>query len=137
MKSLRLIITLVLFSSLLLGCGSGSNSQSQEKIDPQQITAAVTGLFDAINRGDEQAVMHYLGQSAVVTKPVADLLIKTLQNNIKVSEIKDVKLTGTKASAMVNVEIIPLKIKKDIPLTFDVADTVKLVNPTDLLNLLK
>jgi hypothetical protein len=67
---------------------------------------------------------------------VADKLIEKLKNNIKLSNVRDIKIQGTSAQATVTVEVVPLKINKDITLNFNLTDVLMLDNPLGLLPLL-
>lgn len=71
-----------------------------------------------------------------VSGTVADQLVEKLKDNVKVRDVRDIKMQGTTVQATVTVEVVPLKIEKDVPLTFDVTNAIMLISPLKLLTLL-
>ena len=54
--------------------------------------------------------------------PFAEKMIEKLQNNIKLSDVRDIKIDGASAQAKVNLEVVPLKMNRAITLNFDMTD---------------
>lgn len=132
MKTLkRLIVPLILFALILSGCGISQKAEQVGTITEQDIKNAITDLFNGINNGNIDMVEKYVGVSGTI----AEQLMEKLKGNIKVSNIRDVKIEGTTAKAVVTVEVVPLKIQKDITLNFDITKAIMLTSPLKLLTL--
>jgi PBP1b-binding outer membrane lipoprotein LpoB len=127
----RIIVMVSLFVLFIAGCSSQPEAP-EKTFTEQDIRNAVTELIEGINNGDVDTVKKYVG----VAGPVADKLIEKLKNNIKLSNVRDIKIQGTSAQATVTVEVVPLKINKDITLNFNLTDVLMLDNPLGLLPLL-
>ncbi|GBF33386.1 hypothetical protein DCCM_2487 [Desulfocucumis palustris] len=128
----RLIILMLLLSLIISGCAAQQNSEAPKTLTEQDVRNAVTELINGINTGNADAVKKYVDAAG----PVAEKLIEKLKNNIKLYNIRDVSIQGTTAQATVTLEVVPLKVKKDITLNFDATDTLMLNNPLGLLSLL-
>lgn len=126
---------LIILASLLILIISGCFSQPEtpkKTFTEQDVRNAVTELINGINSGNAEVVKKYVGAAG----PVADKLIEKLKNNVKLSNVRDIEIQGTSAQATVTVEVIPLKINKDITLNFNLTDVLLLDNPLGLLSLL-
>ncbi len=128
----RIIVAFILLTFVLSGCGVSQKAAQSGTITEQDIRQAITDLFNDINSGDVDAVKKYVGVSGTV----AEQLVEKLKGSVKVSNIRDIKMQGTTVQATVTVEVVPLKIEKDVPLTFDVTDAIMLTSPLKLLTLL-
>lgn len=128
----RLIMLLLMFSLVVTGCTAGQADKANNKFTEQDVRNAVTELVDGINNGDLEVVKKYVG----VASPVAEKLVDKLKNNIKLSDIRDISIEGTTAQATVTLEVVPLEMKKDVILTFNLTDVLLLNNPLGLLSLL-
>lgn len=128
----RLIIALLLVALALSGCGVKQPAGPTGTLTEQDVKKAITDLFNGINSGNVDTVKKYVG----ATGPVADQLIEKLKGNVKVRDIRDIKIQGTTVQATVTVEVVPLKVEKDLPLTFDITKTLMLTSPLRLLTLL-
>lgn len=128
----RLIMLLLMFSLVFAGCTAGQDDKANTKFTEQDVRNAVTELVEGINNGDLEVVKKYVG----VAGPVAEKLVDKLKNNIKLSDIRDVSIDGTTAQATVTLEVVPLEMKKDVTLTFNLTDVLLLNNPLGLLSLL-
>jgi len=124
---------LVFLALILSGCSIGQKAEQASTITEQDVKNAITDLFNGINSGNVDTVKKYVGVSGGV---IAEQLMEKLSGKVKVHNIRDVKIEGTTAQATATVEVVPLKIEKDIPLTFDVTKAVTLTSPLNLLNLL-
>ncbi len=127
-----MIVAFILLTFVLSGCGVGQKATQPGTITEQDIRQAITDLFNGINSGDVDAVKKYVGVSGTV----ADQLVEKLKGSVKVSNIRDIKMQGTTVQATVTVEVVPLKMEKDVPLSFDVTDAIMLTSPLKLLALL-
>jgi len=128
----RLIVPLILLMLILSGCGVSQKTEQAGTITEQDVKNAITDLFNGINSGNVDTVKKYVGISGTI----ADQLVEKLKGNVKVHNIRDVKFEKTTVQATVTVEVVPLKIEKDIPLTFDISKTIMLTSPLRLLTLL-
>lgn len=129
----KVIVAMLLFALLLSGCASGQDAnQASTKFTEQDVRNAVTELIEGINNGDLEVVKKYVG----VATPVAEKLVDKLKNNVRLSDVRDVSIDGTTAQATVTLEVIPLEMKKDLTLTFDLTDVLLLNNPLGLLAIL-
>ncbi|GAB6181844.1 hypothetical protein JCM14036_31630 [Desulfotomaculum defluvii] len=124
----------LLICLLLTGCTvSQEDSQAIKKqLTEQDVRKAVSELVEGINKGDMEVVKKYVGNAT----PVAEKLVNKLKNNVKLSDIRDISIEGTTAQATVTLEVVPLDMKKDITLNFDVTDVLLLNNPLGLLAVL-
>lgn len=129
----RVLILLILTFSIISGCSPLQNPEPPKKnFTEQDVRNAVTELINGINSGNVEVVKKYVN----VAGPVTDKLVEKLKNNIKLSNVRDIKIEGTRAQASVTLEVIPLKVNKDITLNFDIKDVLLLDNPLGLLSLL-
>ncbi|HBV98466.1 MAG: hypothetical protein JL50_20520 [Peptococcaceae bacterium BICA1-7] len=127
----RIIVLAALLILLIAGCSSQTEAPKKTYTE-QDIRNAVTELINGINNGDVDVVKKYVG----VAGPVAETLIEKLKNNVKLSNVRDINIQGTSAQATVTVEVVPLKINKDITLDFNLTDALLLDSPLGLLSLL-
>lgn len=128
----RLIVSLIILALSLSGCGVSQKAGQAGTVTEQDARKAITDLFNGINNGNLDTVKKYVG----VSGPVAEQLVEKLKGNVKVRDIRDVKMQGTTVQATVTVEVVPLKIEKDVPLTFDITNAIMLTSPLKLLTLL-
>ncbi|HWQ71757.1 MAG TPA: hypothetical protein VN370_05475 [Desulfitobacteriaceae bacterium] len=124
----KLMLTLI----FTIGCSAQKPEISNKTFTEQDIRQAITGLIDGINSGDINAVEKYVGSANFVAK----ILVEKLNENIKLSNVRDIKIQGTSAQATVTLEVVPLKVNKDITLNFNMTDVLLLDNPLGLLSLL-
>lgn len=118
---------------LLTGCSSEkSTATPKPQITEEDVRNTVTELIQAINNGNVEGVKKYVGAAG----PVAEKLVEKLKNNIKLSNIRDISIQGTNAQATVTLEVVPLKLKKDVTLNFNATDVLLLNNPLGLLTIL-
>lgn len=127
----RIIVLALLLVLIISGCSAQSEAPKKTYTE-QDVRNAVTELINGINSGNADVVKKYVG----ATGPIADKLIEKLKNNVKISNIRDIKIQGTNAQASVSVEVVPLKINKDVTLNFNLTDVLLLDNPLGLLSLL-
>ncbi len=127
----RLIIALILLVLFLSGCSAEQKDLRGGTVTEQDVKKAITELFNGINTGNVDAVKKYVGVSGTV----AVQLVEKLKGNVNVHNIRDIKIQGTTVQATVTVEVVPLKIEKDIPLTFDLTQAIMLTSPLKLLTL--
>lgn len=127
----RLIIALILLVLFLSGCSGEQKEPQGGIVTEQDVKKAITELFNGINTGNVDAVKKYVGVSGTV----AVQLVEKLKGNVNVHNIRDIKIQGTTVQATVTVEVVPLKIEKDIPLTFDLTQAIMLTSPLKLLTL--
>lgn len=134
MNSMKnLMVPLLIFLFALAGCAASQSPDSEQKtITEQDVRNAVTELVNGINNGDVEAVKKYVD----VAGPVAETLIEKLKNNVKLYDIRDISIEGTNAQATVTLEVVPLKVKKDISMNFNATDVLLLNNPLGLLSIL-
>jgi hypothetical protein len=126
---LAAMLLLVVFGALA-GCSLQQSADSTKpKLTEQDVRSAVTELVNGINNGNVQVVEKYVGTAG----SVAEQLVEKLKNNIKLSNIRDISINGTNASAIVTLEVVPLNIKKDVTLNFNATDVLMLNNPLGLL----
>ncbi|SHK23577.1 hypothetical protein [Desulforamulus aeronauticus] len=128
----RLFMLALLFSMFITGCSSQDGPAADKKVTEQEVRQAVTELVNAINSGNVEVVEKYVGKAG----PVAKQLVDKLKNNITLSNVRDISIEGTTAQATVTLEVIPLDIKKDVTLTFNITDVLVLNNPLGLLSIL-
>ena len=128
----RFIMLLMLLMLMITGCTAGSDDAKTPKFTEQDVRNAVTELVEGINNGDLEVVKKYVG----VAGPVAEKLVDKLKNNIKLSDVRDISIEGTTAQATVTLEVVPLDMKKDVTLNFNLTDVLLLNNPLGLLSLL-
>jgi hypothetical protein len=115
------------------GCSTVPNTQTLNKnVTEQDVRNVITELISGINSGNIEIVQKYVEGAG----PVAEKLIKKLHNNIRLTNIRDISIQGTTAQATVTLEIIPLKIQKDVALHFNITDVLLLNSPLGLLSLL-
>ena len=119
----RLIIALILLVLFLSGCSAEQKDLRGGTVTEQDVKKAITGNVDAVKK--------YVGVSGTV----AVQLVEKLKGNVNVHNIRDIKIQGTTVQATVTVEVVPLKIEKDIPLTFDLTQAIMLTSPLKLLTL--
>lgn len=121
---------------VMLICASGCLTQKLETpvktFTEQDIQNAVTELVNGINSGNVDAVEKYVGPAGIVAKT----LVEKLQKNIKLSNVRDIQIQGTSAQATVTLEVVPLKVNKDITLNFTLSDVLLLNNPLGILSVL-
>lgn len=127
----RIIVLAALLILFIAGCSSQPEAP-QKTFTEQDIRNAVTELINGINNGNVDAVKKYVGAAG----PVAEKLIEKLKNNVKLSNVRDIKIQGASAQATVTVEVVPLKINKDVTLNFNLTDVLLLDNPLGLLSIL-
>jgi len=129
----RVLISILLLSIICTGCTLMQNTELPKKtVTEQDVRVAVTELINGINNGNTEVVKKYVGS----TGPVAEKLIEKLKGNVKLSNIRDVSVQGTKAQATVTLEVVPLKVSKDVTLNFDATDVLILNSPLGLLSIL-
>ncbi|OPX90550.1 MAG: hypothetical protein A4E53_00940 [Pelotomaculum sp. PtaB.Bin104] len=135
----RMLILFMLLMTLtglvLLGAGCSAlpgADTAATKFTEQDVRNALTELINGINSGDVKAVEKYVGEVG----PVAETLVEKLKGQIKLSNIRDVTIEGTQAKATVTLEVVPLKITKDVNLTLDATDVLLLNSPLGLLSIL-
>ena len=128
----RTLVLALLFLMFITGCSSLDSPAAGKQVTEQEVRQAVTELVNAINSGDVEVVQKYVGKAG----PVAKQLVDKLKNNIKLSNVRDISIEGTTAQATVTLEVIPLDIKKDVTLSFDITDVLVLNNPLGLLSIL-
>lgn len=128
----RVIISVILFALVVSGCSAKQSVSQAGTMTEQDVKKAINDLFNGINSGNIDTVKKYVG----VSGPVADQLVEKLKGNVKVHDIRDIKIQGTTVQATVTIEVVPLKIQKDVPLTFDATDVLLLNSPLRLLTLL-
>lgn len=129
----RVLIFILLLSIILTGCTLMQNSEVPKKtFTEQDVRNAVTELINGINDGNTEVVKKYVGSAS----PIAEKLIEKLKGNVKLSNIRDVSIQGTKAQATVTLEVVPLKVSKDVAFSFDAIDVLQLSSPLGLLSIL-
>jgi len=129
----RVLISVLLLSIVCTACAFKQSSESPKKtVTEQDVRVAVTELINGINNGNTEVVQKYVGS----TGPIAEKLIEKLKGNVKLSNIRDVSIQGTKAQATVTLDVVPLKVSKDVTLNFDVTDVLLLNSPLGLLSIL-
>jgi hypothetical protein len=116
----------------MIGCSTQKSEIPQKTFTEQDIQNAITELVNGINNGNIDVVKKYVGPAGVV----AEKLVDKLHNNIKLSNVRDIKIQGTDAQATVTLEVIPLKVNKDITLDFSLTDVLMLNNPLGILSIL-
>jgi DNA-binding protein len=134
MKKIKCIFTGVILVSIMLiftACSAQTANTYNNTFTEQDINNAITELINGINSGDIDAVEKYVGQAG----SVAEILVEKLQQNIKLSNIRDIKIQGTGAQATITLEVIPLKINKDITLNFNLTDVLLIDNPLGILSI--
>jgi hypothetical protein len=114
------------------GCAAQKSEISKQTFTEQDISNAVTELINGINSGDIDAVKKYMGPAS----SAAEIIVAKLQNNIRLSNVRDIEIQGTTAQATVTLEVVPLQINKDIRLNFNITDVLLLDSPLGLLSLL-
>lgn len=125
---------LVILAIILLFIGGCTNAPENVQIEPvteEQVRTAITELVNGINAGNIEVVEKYLNNAG----PIAQQLVEKFKDNIKLSAVRDVSIQGTTATATVTLEIVPLEVKKDVTLNFDVVETIIWNNPIDLLSI--
>lgn len=129
----QLLILLLIISLAAGGCASPQNTEiSRPSITEQDVRDAVTELVNGINTGNIEVVKKYVDAAG----PVAEKLVAQLKNNIKLYNIRDISIQGATARATVTLEVVPLKIKRDITLNFNATDVLLLDNPLGMLSIL-
>ncbi|MGI5943015.1 MAG: hypothetical protein ACOX86_12375 [Pelotomaculaceae bacterium] len=132
----QFIIALVLLfciTGLIGGCSSQEKPEMPKlKLSEQDVRNTINELINGINNGDVEVVKKYVGAGGAV----AEQLIEKLKGNIKLSNVRDINIQGTTAQATVTLEVVPLNIKKDVYLSFNITDVLLLNNPLGLLSLL-
>lgn len=126
---IKTLITILIFS---LGCSAQKPDISNKTFTEQDIRNAVTELINGINGGNIDAVEKYIGPAG----SVAQILVEKLRNNIKLSNVRDIQIQGTSAQATITLEVVPLKVNKDITLNFNMTDVLMLNNPLGILSIL-
>jgi hypothetical protein len=134
MQSIKFIFigTLIIILIFSLGCSAQKPEIPDKTFTEQDIRNAVTELINGINDGNIDAVEKYVGPAS----SVARILIEKLHNNIKLSNVRDIQFQGTSAQATITLEVIPLKVNKDITLNFDMTDILMLNNPLGIISIL-
>lgn len=128
-KTLILILVAFLTAG---GCAASQNPGAPPKsITEQEVRNAVTELVNGLNSGNIEVVKKYVDAAG----PVAEKLVEKLKNNVKLHNIRDISVSGTTARAVVTLEVVPLKVKKDITLNFNATDVLLLDNPLGLLSI--
>ncbi|MFZ5645857.1 MAG: hypothetical protein ACOY46_20055 [Bacillota bacterium] len=131
MKRVAMIFFITIF--IVTGCSALQDEvKTTKEFSEQDIRNAVTELVNGINSGNPEIVRKYVDEAG----PVTEKLIEKLKNNIRLSNIRDVQIQGTNAQATVTLEVVPLKINRDITLNFDITDVLVLDNPLGLLTIL-
>lgn len=129
----KFFVLILLFSIIISGCSSSQTPEPPKKtFTEQDVRNAVTELINGINTGNAETVRKYVSAAG----PVAEKLIEKLKNNIKLSNVRDIQIQGTRAQATVTLEIVPLKVNRDITLNFSATDVLLLDNPLGLLTLI-
>lgn len=132
----QIIIVLALLfciTGFITGCSSPTNPEIPKlKVSEQDVRNTINELINGINNGDVEVVKKYVGAGGTV----AEQLIERLKGNIKLYNVRDVNIQGTTAHATVTLEVVPLNIKKDLNLSFNITDVLLLNNPLGLLSLL-
>jgi hypothetical protein len=129
----RILLLVLAVSIFIFGCASTDEYADKAKVlTEQDIHSAVTELINGINNGNMETVQKYVGAAA----PIAEKLIDQLKGNIKLHNVRDISIQGTTAQATVTLEVVPLKIQKDVTLSFDATDVLLLNNPLGLLSIL-
>lgn len=128
----RVLITFLCMLLILAGCSAAPSPEPEKAVTEQDVRNAVTELINGINNGDAEVVEKYVGAAG----PVAEQLIEKMKNNVRLSNIRDISIQGTSARATVTLEVVPLKVNKDITLNFDITDVLLLDNPLGLLTIL-
>jgi len=129
----RLLVLILLLALVSAGCSMLQSTEIPKKsVTEQDVRNAVTELINGLNSGNVEVVKKYVGAAG----PVAEMLVEKLKGNIKLSNIRDVSVQGTKAQATVTLEVVPLKVTKDVTLNFDVTDVLLLNSPLNLLSIL-
>ncbi|KJS15635.1 MAG: hypothetical protein VR69_12655 [Peptococcaceae bacterium BRH_c4b] len=129
----RAVIFILLCTLILAGCSAPQNNDTQKSaVTEQYVRDAITELINGINEGNVDVVKKYVGASG----PVAEKLVAALKDNIQIYNIRDINIQGTTVRATVTLEVVPLKVNKDVSLNFDVTDTLMLNNPLGLLAIL-
>ncbi len=132
MKFKHIFIGALVMILFLTGCSASPPEAPKKAFAEQDVRNAVTELINGINSGNTEIVKKYVGAAS----PIAEKLIEKLKNNVKLSNVRDIKIQGTSAQATVTLEVVPLKINKDITLNFNLTDVLLLDNPLGLLSLL-
>jgi hypothetical protein len=134
MKRIRYIFFTLLIVTFIftIGCSAQKPELSDKTFTEQDIRQAVTDLIDGINSGNIDAVEKYVGSANYVAK----ILVEKLNNNVKLSNVRDINIQGTGAQATVTLEVVPLKVNKDITLNFNMTDVLLLDNPLGILSIL-
>lgn len=130
-KSILTGVFLILSMFIFTACSAQTADIANKAITEQDIHNAITELIDGINSGNVDAVKKYVGQAG----SAAEILIEKLQQNIKLSNVRDIKIQGTGAQATVTLEVVPLKVNKDITLNFNITDVLLLDNPLGILSI--
>lgn len=129
----RTFVLMLLCTFMLAGCSAPQHNDAQKSaVTEEYVRDAVTELINGINEGNVDVVKKYVGAAG----PVAEKLVAALKDNIKIYNIRDIAIQGTTARATVTLEVVPLKVKKDVALNFDVTDALILNNPLGLLAIL-
>lgn len=123
MKRVLLAFLILIFG--LSGCAVNKAPQMTE----QEAETQISDLFNGIYAGDAKVIKKHTGFSG----PVVEQNAVRLKGCVKLKEVRDVSIQGTKVRAAVRVEVIPLQIEKDILLTFEGRETLVLTNPFQLL----
>ncbi|WP_066637861.1 hypothetical protein, partial [Desulfolucanica intricata] len=111
--------------------GQQTFETSNTIVTEQDVRNAVTELINGLNSGNIEVVSKYVAAA----RPVAEQLVEKFKNNIKLYDVRDISIEGNTAQATVTLEIVPLQVKKDISLNFDVTDVLLLNNPLGLLSI--
>ena len=129
----RLLIFILLLSLFTAGCSTTQSTEGIKKaVTEQDVRNVVTELINGINSGNIEVVQKYVDGAG----PIAEKLIGKLKNNIRLTNIRDISMQGTTAQATVTLEVVPLKMHKDITLHFNITDVLLLNSPLGLLSLL-
>lgn len=129
----RLLAATFVLLFIVTGCSAQQGpAELKNKLTEQDVRNAVTDLVNGINSGNVEVVKKYVGTAG----PVAERLIEKLKNNIKLYNVRDISIRGTTATATVTLEVVPLKVQKDMTLNFNVTDVLLLNNPLGLLTIL-
>jgi hypothetical protein len=134
MQKIKCIFTgtlLILIMFIFTACSAQTADTSINTFTERDIHNAITELIDGINSGNVDAVEKYVGQAG----SVAEILIEKLKQNIRLSNVRDIKIQGTGAQATVTLEVVPLKINKDLTLNFNLTDVLLLDNPLGILSI--
>ncbi len=129
---MRIMALFVIIALLVTGCQAPQSAQPQKTFTEQDVRNAVTELFNGINSGNMEVVKKYVNAAG----PAAEKLVEKLKNNVRLINVRDVSIQGTRARATVTLEVVPLNIHRDVTIDFDITDALILENPLGLLSIM-